>query len=120
MPIQTEIGLLIALVLTVQIELGVLVLMREHRANVLGLSVVVNVLTNLSLNLWLNAYYYDVSVVELLMAEAGIVVIEALAYRCVVSSWRQAFIYSVLCNAISFLTGVLLELHCPLWFEEVI
>lgn len=112
-----EIGLPIALVLTVLIELGVLVLLRERRANVLGLSVIINVLTNLSLNLWL--YLYDASLPELLVAEVLIVLIEAQAYRCVVSSLRQSFIYSVLCNAISFLSGVLLELLCAILFPQV-
>ena len=113
-----EIGLPIALVLTVLIELGILVLLREKRANVLGLSVIINMLTNLSLNLWLYLYD-DASLLELLVAEVFIILIEALAYRCVVSSLRQSFIYSVLCNVISFLSGILLELLFAILFPQV-
>jgi len=116
MPVELE--LLLALVLTVQIELGVLVLLRERKANVLGLSVIINVLTNMSLNLWLSLY--DASFLDVLVAEVVIILIETLAYRCVVSSLRQAFIYSVLCNAISFLTGVLLELLGTMLFPQVL
>ena len=35
---------------------------------------------------------------------------EALCYRWLVGEWRQSWIYSLLCNAISFLTGELFVL----------
>ncbi|MBQ8656384.1 MAG: hypothetical protein IJ527_04950 [Prevotella sp.] len=100
--------LMTALVLTVLIELGVLLTLRERRVTVLGMSVAANVVTNLSLNLWLS--WYDAALVHILLAEAIIVVVEAAAYRCVVRTTKQAAIYSILCNGVSFLTGELLQL----------
>ena len=54
--------LLLALVPTILIELGVLVLLREKSKKVLGASVVINILTNLPLNLYV--YYVYESVPE--------------------------------------------------------
>ena len=46
----------------------------------------------------------------LIAGELLVVLVEALGYRMLLGDWRQAGIYSLLCNAISFLTGELLVL----------
>ena len=100
--------LLWPLVATIVIELGVLLFMGERRRKVLYGSVVMNVLTNVPLNLY--AVYVSDGWSTLIVGEALVVLIEALYYRWLVGEWRQAWIYSLLCNAISFLTGELFVL----------
>ena len=84
--------------------------LRERRRSVLWSSVVINVLTNVPLNLLILQWGVIDDMPALLLAEAVIVLVEAVWYFCFVHSWRQAFIYSLLCNAISFLTGLLVQL----------
>ncbi len=97
--------LLIALIPTILIEGGVLWLMGERRKKVLGASVVVNVLTNVPLNLYL--LLVNDTWATILMGEVIVVVVETLWYLLFVKRLKQAFIYSALCNATSFLIGLL-------------
>lgn len=96
------------LLATIVIELGVLLFLGERRRKVLYGSVVMNVVTNVPLNL------YAINVSDgwstLIVGEALVVLTETLCYRWLVGEWRQAWIYSLLCNAISFLTGELFVL----------
>ena len=98
--------LTIALVPTILIELGVLWLLLERRKKVLLSSIAVNVLTNVPLNLYLN--YIDGRNGSLLIGEVVVFLIEAVWYWFFTRSLKQAVIYSFLCNAISFLIGLLL------------
>ena len=98
----------VPLVGTIVIELGVLYFLRERRSRVLWASVVINVLTNLPLNLLIRHGWLG-DLPSLLIAEAVIVVVESLCYLCLVRRWRQAFIYGLLCNAVSFLVGLLFQ-----------
>jgi hypothetical protein len=100
--------LLLALVPTILIELGVLQLLREKRNKVLWSSVVINVFTNVPLNLYV--MFIDESFTTILLAELLIILVEAAWYWLFVRRLSQAFIYSTLCNAISFLTGLLFVL----------
>ena len=100
--------LLWPLVATIVIELGVLLFLGERRRKVLYGSVVINVLTNVPLNLYaLNVSNGPSTVI---VGELLVIVIEMLWYRWLVKDWRQAFIYSLLCNAVSYLTGLLLQM----------
>lgn len=98
----------VPLVGTIVIEMGVLYFLRERRSRVLWASVVVNVLTNLPLNLLIRHGWLG-DLPSLLIAEAVIVVVESLCYLCLVRRWRQAFFYGLLCNAVSFLVGLLFQ-----------
>lgn len=98
--------LIIALIPTILIELGVLWLLKERRTKVLLSSVAVNVLTNVPLNLYFSNTDYNWS--RVLICELIVFVVEALWYLCFTGSFRQSVIYSFLCNAISFLMGLLL------------
>jgi hypothetical protein len=100
--------LLVPLVATIVIEWGVLLLLGERRRKVLMGSVVMNVLTNLPLNLF--AVYVDEGWMTVVVGEALVVLIEALCYKRLVGEWQQAWIYSLLCNAVSFLAGELFVL----------
>ena len=100
--------LLVPLVATIVIELGVLLFLGERRRRVLIGSVPMNVLTNVPLNLY--AIYVSDGWNTLIVGEALVVLIEALCYKKLVGEWQIAWIYSLLCNAISFLTGELFVL----------
>ena len=70
--------LLLALVPTIMIEFVVLLLLRERRRLVLGSSVVINILTNIPLNLYV--VYVDSSVMTIVMGELLVVAVEAFWY----------------------------------------
>ena len=100
--------LLLTLVPTILIELVVLLLLRERRRLVLGSSVIINILTNIPLNLYI--FYIDSSMMTIVIGELLVIVVEALWYYLFLRVLSRAFIYSFLCNAISFLTGLLVQL----------
>ena len=97
--------LLIALTLTVLIELGVLWLLMERRGKVLALSVVINVLTNVPLNLYVMRVGYSTK--GILIGELLVFIVEALWYLIFIRDIKKAVVYSLLCNAVSFLLGLL-------------
>lgn len=100
--------LLLALISTVLIEFVVLLLLGERSRVVLGSSVVINILTNVPLNLYV--IYIDNSVLMVVIGELIVVVVEAFCYFLLLRNLSRAFIYSSLCNSISFLIGVLAQL----------
>ena len=99
--------LLLTLVPTIVIELIVLWALRERRGEVLGSSVVVNILTNVPLHLFV--VFVSNSLPAIIVGEVLVVLVEMLWYRYFVDSWRKAFIYSFLCNGFSLLAGLLLQ-----------
>lgn len=99
--------LLVALILTILIEYGVLWMLLERRKKVLLSSIAVNVLTNVPLNLYL--YFIDDRNGTILIGEVVVFLVEAVWYWFFTRNLKQAAIYSFLCNAISFLIGLLLS-----------
>ena len=108
--------LILALIPTILIELAVLLLLRERRKRVLASSVVINVLTNVPLNLYV--YYVSDSFYALLLGEVIVVLVEALWYYVFIKDLPRSFTYSILCNAISFLTGLLVQI-LYLFFQNI-
>ena len=100
--------LIISLVATIVIELLVLLALKEKRKKVLLASVAANILTNVPLNIYVIAVEPDFRYI--LLAELLVVIIETLWYYAFVRNLRQAAIYSILCNAISFLLGLLADI----------
>ena len=100
--------LLITLIPTILIELGVLWLLMERRKKVLLSSIAVNVLTNIPLNLYVLCI--NDSMGHILIGEVVVFLVETTWYFLFTRNLRQACIYSFLCNAISFLTGLLVQL----------
>ena len=100
--------LLYTLIPTIVIELGVLLLLKEKRKKVLLSSIVINILTNIPLNLFLRCVSNGWT--EIIIGELIVLVIETLWYLWFVKNLKHAFIYSFLCNAMSFLIGVLFQL----------
>ena len=97
--------ILLALVATIIIEIAVLLLLGEKRRKVLFASVVINIITNVPLNII--AQYVGLSTTGIIIGELTVVVVEALWYYLFVKKASQALVYSVLCNAISFLIGLI-------------
>lgn len=97
--------LLLALTLTILIESGVLWLLMERRPRVFAMSVVINVLTNVLLNLVVQHVGYSTKVV--IMGELLVFIVEALWYLIFIRDIKKAVVYSFLCNAVSFLCGLL-------------
>ena len=100
--------LLLALVSTILIEFVVLLLLGEKNRVVLGSSVVINILTNIPLNLFV--IYVDGSIMTMILGEILVIAVEALWYYLFLRVLSRAFIYSILCNTISFLIGLLAQL----------
>lgn len=105
---EVSVSFLLPLVATIVIEWLVLWALYERRRSVILSSVAINVLTNVPLNLLIQASWLD-GLTQLVVAEGVIVLVEALWYFCFVRNWRQSFAYSALCNAISFLVGLLFQ-----------
>ena len=100
--------LLFSLIPTILIEWMVLLLLRERNRRVLVSSVIVNIMTNIPLNLFV--IYVDDDLPILLLGEILVILVEALWYFLFLRNFSRAFIYSSLCNAISFLTGLLVQI----------
>lgn len=101
--------LLCTLVATIVIEALVLFALREKRWQVLAMSVVMNVLTNLPLNLairFVPALQHPSLLVQIVL-EMVVVVIEATLFYAVTRNRRTAVLYAVLCNATSYLCGLI-------------
>ncbi len=101
---------LLPLLATIVLELGVLWLLKERRAKVLWASVIINIFTNVTLNLILFNGPHPTPALHILVGELTVIVIETLWYFLFVRNWRQAIAYGVLCNAISYLTGLFVQL----------
>lgn len=103
---ENVLPLLTALVITILVEIGVLLLMGEKHRKVIIASVVINIITNVSLNIVMQ--HVGISVPAVVIGETVVVIVEALWYCLFVGKVSQAVVYSVLCNAISFFTGVII------------
>lgn len=100
--------LIFALLPTILIELAVLFFLRERRKRVLAASVIINILTNVPMNLYINCI--NGSFFDIICGEALVVLVEALWYYLFIRNIKRSFVYSFLCNAISFLLGLFAEL----------
>lgn len=100
--------MLAALLLTISVELGMLRLMGEKSRRVFVDAVIINILTNVPLNLVLLTV--GTSIVGLLTGELLVLVVEALGYFFLVRSWKRAIVYSLLCNVASFVVGALIQI----------
>lgn len=103
------IHLLYTLVATIIIEALVLLALHERRWKVLAASVVMNVLTNLPLNFavrFVPALHHPSFPLQIVL-ECVVVVVESLLFYAVTRRRRTAMLYALLCNATSYLCGLL-------------
>lgn len=99
--------LLYPLISTLLIEISVLLLLKERRWKVLMMAVVMNILTNVPLNIYAWYSYGAMTYKSIIMLESGVVLIETILYYIVTHDIRKSLLYAVLCNAISYLIGLL-------------
>ena len=97
-----------ALLSTIFIELLVLLQLGERRKKLLLASIGINIITNVSLNYYL--FFVSYTDTTVIIGELLVVLTEALCYYFFTKNLAQSFIYSLLCNAISFLLGEFFQL----------
>ena len=98
------------LVATIIIEFIVLRLLKENNKKVLLSSAIINILTNLPLNLFVAKDMFSIGI-----AEVAIIAIEALWYWIFVKDIKKALTYSALCNITSFFAGLLIYIAANLF-----
>lgn len=99
--------LLYPLVSTILIESLVLFALKEKRWRVICSSVVINILTNVPLNIYVNTLDRFITWQDVLFLESGVVLAESLLYYLITRDARKSFVYGILCNLISYLVGYL-------------
>jgi len=90
------------LILTMLIELLVLKLLGEKEKKILVSSLIVNALTNPAINYFIADNY---TIFNVAVGEIVVVMIEMIWYYFFGKSFKDALIYSALCNAVSFFAG---------------
>ena len=98
------------LVATIIIEFIVLRLLKENNKKVLLSSIIINILTNLPLNLFVAKDMFSIGI-----AEVAIIAIESLWYWIFVKDIKKALTYSALCNITSFFAGLLIYIAANLF-----
>ncbi|MDE5855727.1 MAG: hypothetical protein K2H06_01635, partial [Anaeroplasmataceae bacterium] len=104
--------LAVPLTLTLLIETLVLYLLKERRKRVYILSIGMNLITNISLNLI--GYYVIVEqlwlyFIMVVLLEAVIWIIEGLGYYVGIKDKKKAILYTLCCNGMSFFFGTILQ-----------
>ena len=90
------------LILTMLIELLVLKLLGEKEKKILVSSLIVNALTNPAINYFIADNYIILNVA---VGEIVVVMIEMIWYYLFGKTIKDALIYSVLCNVVSYFAG---------------
>ena len=101
--------LLVPLMATILLESLLLLYMRERRWQILAISVLLNICTNVPLNAFIMAYNVS-SPLYLVGMECLVVAVEFVGYWAVLHDRWRAFKYSVLCNSFSALVGCFCQL----------
>lgn len=109
---EIDSSVLINLVLTLVIEIIVLICFREKRVKVYIASLIMNVVTNVPLNIgltYLKRYFSSLGYLPLLLlGEIIVFFIEWLIYYLVLKESKRSFFYSFYSNILSFLIGIIL------------
>ena len=90
------------LILTMLIEFLVLKLLGEKSKKILVSSLIVNALTNPLINYFLDENY---TIFNVAMGEVIVVLVEMIWYYVWGKSFKNALIYSALCNVVSYFSG---------------
>lgn len=103
--------LLEPLILTVLIEWIVLIILKEKKKHIFVVSLLLNIITNVSLNICLlkinfaDIYIYFIC---LILSEFAIFILEGLGYYLFLKEKKKSICYSLLCNTTSFIVGLIL------------
>lgn len=98
--------LLMSLLATLVIEGLILFYMKERRINVYFIFLVMNVLTNVPLNIYV--LYNHPSISTILVLELIVIVVESLLYYITTRQWKRSFAYGFVCNVTSYIGGLAL------------
>lgn len=97
-----------ALLLTIIIELPLLKLFKEKDSKVYFLSLIMNIVTNLSLNGFLKLIGFSNFIIYLMVViflEIIVVFVEALGYMIIYKKFKKSFIVSLVLNLVSAVIG---------------
>ena len=96
--------LIIPLLTTIIVEEIVLLVFREKQIKMYVACLIVNIITNLSLNIILqfSSNYYSM----LIILEITVVIIEGFVYYLIKKDWKMAIILALVCNIMSFVVGM--------------
>ena len=96
--------LIIPLLTTIIVEEIVLLVFREKQIKMYVACLIVNIITNLSLNIILqfSSNYY----LMLVILEIAVVIIEGFVYYLIKKDWKMAIILALVCNIMSFVVGM--------------
>ena len=100
-----------ALILTLIIELSILFILRFKDYKLYILSSIINIITNLSLNFYLENTIFKtltIYVIVVIILEITVLFIETLLYMIYFKKFKKSFLISLLLNASSFLLGLLI------------
>lgn len=100
-----------ALILTIIIELPLLRLFKEKNYHVYILALIMNIITNLSLNGFLKlieSSEFIIYLIVVIILEIVVIFVETLGYMLIYKKFRKAFIVSFVLNSVSAVIGTLI------------
>ena len=106
-------NLIYALVSTLIIESFVLVILKYRNIKIFILEIIINTITNLSLNYFLLTYSFEsyiLYIISVIVLEILIVLIEGFFYAIFLKKIKKSLKLSLILNASSFLIGLLISL----------
>ncbi len=110
---KTLISVITSYLLTCVIELLVLLILKEKNKKILFGSLVINLITNVPLNLFINNYHFETLLnyfVLIIGLELLIITIEGLLYYLIDRNINKSIKYAITLNVTSYLIGLILSL----------
>ena len=107
------ISVIISYVLTCAIELIILLILKEKNKKILFGSLLINLITNVSLNLFINYYHFDTLLNYFALViglELLIITAEGLLYYLIDRDISKSIKYAIILNVTSYLVGLILSL----------
>ncbi len=101
-----------SLLLTIAFE-GLVLILLQAQKKVILLSIIINTITNIPLNLFITNYLFDSLasyVITIIFLEIVITLFEAILYLLITKDLKKAFKYSFYCNSVSYFIGLLLSI----------
>lgn len=101
-------NMMIALSITILSELLILLLWKEKRKSLYFISIIMNIITNVSFNFILLYVPIQHENILIFLLEVGIVIIEMLGYQILYNNLKKSFTISLLANLASYIIGMIL------------
>ena len=100
-----------ALLMTLVIELGMLLILRKKDYKIYLLSLIMNIVTNLSLNYYLENTIFKTLLIYIVVVgilEITVLFVETFIYMIYYKKFKESFITSLLLNSTSFILGLII------------